>query len=248
MPKLLVFQHVPFEILGTLDPLLRSYGFRVRYVNFGRQPDARPRLNSYHGLVVLGGPMNVDQVDRHPHLSTEIELIREAIERQIPVLGICLGAQLIARALGAEVRANSQKEIGWYDVDLTDEGRSDPLLCHFAPREKLFQWHGDAFDLPRGAVHLAKSTGCDKQAFRVGDRVYGFQFHLEVDEPLIHRWLGVPIHAAELVRLKGVIDPEEIRRQTSECVGRLKQLSNDTFGEWVKLFGDVRRRAPHPHR
>ena len=96
MPKLLVLQHVAHEILGTLDPLLRSYGFRNRYVNFDREPEAQPTLDGYHGLAVLGGPMNVDQTDRYPHLATEIEVIHQALEREVPVLGICLGAQLVA--------------------------------------------------------------------------------------------------------------------------------------------------------
>src|SRR6266542_2726158 len=130
MPKLLVCQHVPYEPLGTLDPKLRRSGFRIRYVNFGRDPHARPTLEGYAGLVVLGGPMNVDQVDRHPHLATEVELVLEAIDRQIPVLGVCLGAQLIAKALGAAVRAGAKKEIGWHDVALTEVGGSDPLLGH----------------------------------------------------------------------------------------------------------------------
>ena len=247
MPRLLVCQHVAFEILGTLNPLFKSYGFRIRYVNFGRHPDARPGLDGYHGLVVLGGPMNVDQVDAHPHLATEVDLIRSALDRGIPVLGICLGAQLIARALGAAVGPNGEKEIGWYDVRPTDAGRADPLFAHFADSQKIFQWHGDTFSIPEGAVHLATSPGCSSQAFRYGDNVYGLQFHLEVDEALIERWLSVPVHRRELEELKGKIEPERIRRETSRHITQAKLLSDRTFGEFVKLFGPVRRREKHPH-
>ena len=241
MKKLLVCQHVAFEILGTLDPLLRSAGFRIRYVNFSREPDAQPQFDLYHGLVVLGGPMCLDEVDSYPHLSTELDLIRDAIRNDVPVLGVCLGAQLLARALGAGVGRNSEKEIGWYDVSVTDEGRNDPLFAHFRDTEKIFQWHGDTFEIPDGAVHLATSPTCSNQAFRYGDSAYGFQFHLEVDEPLIERWLSVPIHVAELAELEGRIDPEAIRRQTPENIARLGELSRGTFGAFIEMLGQRRR-------
>ena len=119
MRKLLVFQHVAFELLGTLHPLLKRRGFRIRYVNFQRDPDAQPVVDRYNGLVVLGGPMNCDQVRRFPHLLTEVAAIQRAIELGMPVLGICLGAQLLARALGARVRPNKEKEIGWFPLSPT---------------------------------------------------------------------------------------------------------------------------------
>ena len=237
MPRLLVCQHVPYEILGTLNPLLKSSGFRIRYVNFGRHPDAQPSLEGYHGLVVLGGPMSVNDTAEHPHLETEMRLIEQAMERDLPILGICLGAQLIARTLGSEVYASDEKEIGWYDVATTKNAASDPLVGHFEQREKIFQWHGDTFDLPRGALHLAVSSQCEQQAFRYGDNVYALQFHLEVDEPMIERWLNVPRHVQEIESLEGRIDPEAIRRETPAHIQRLKTLSDRTFGEFIKLFG-----------
>ncbi|MFQ5665545.1 MAG: gamma-glutamyl-gamma-aminobutyrate hydrolase family protein [Candidatus Binatia bacterium] len=242
MRKILVCQHVPFEILGTLDPLFKAAGMRIRYVNFGRHPDAQPSLDGYGGLVVLGGPMSVDQVDRHPHLITELALIRKAIDRNMPVLGICLGAQLIAKALGSAIHRNPEKEIGWYDVSPTASGREDPLLSHFRSCEKLFQWHGDTFATPEGAVHLASSPTCATQAFRYGRNVYGFQFHLEADERLIERWLRTPVFRREIESLHGRISTERIRHETREHIGRLKQLSDRTFGEFVKLCGVPNRR------
>jgi len=241
MKKLLVCQHVAFEILGTLDPLLRSSGFRIRYVNFSRHPEAEPRLDGYHGMVVLGGPMSVDQVDEHPHLATEVRLIENAIDRDIPILGICLGAQLVARALGARVGRNHEKEIGWYDVSPSEEGKADPLFSHFSKAEKIFQWHGDTFEVPSEAVHLASSPTCRNQAFRYRENVYGFQFHMEVDEPLIERWLNVPIHRAELEELEGRIDPDVIRRETPDHIARLKSLSDETFSNFIRLFGQRKR-------
>jgi GMP synthase (glutamine-hydrolysing) len=234
MPKLLVLKHVAHEPLGTLDPLLRRSGFRIRYVNFGREPEARPALDGYHGLVVLGGPMNVDDVAGHPHLAVERDLVASAFDRKLPVLGICLGAQMIARVLGARVTRSPEKEIGWHRVSPTAGGRADPLFEHFGESEHLFQWHEDALDLPAEAIHLASSESCANQAFRWGERVYGFQFHLEVDQPMVERWLRVPGLQQDLALIEG--GPERVRCDTAEHVRRLGELSARTFGRFIELF------------
>ena len=135
-PKVLVFQHVPYEPLGTLDPLLKEAGFRIRYVNFGREPGQRPQLERYEALIVLGGPMNSDQIDTFPNLITEVDILREAVARDMSVLGICLGAQLLAKALGGAVSRNEVREIGWCDIEMTDEGLSDPVLSALRPYRK----------------------------------------------------------------------------------------------------------------
>ncbi len=248
MSKLLVFQHVPYEILGTLNPLLKSHGFRIRYVNFGRYPDAKPSLDCYNGLVVLGGPMNVDQIEQYPHLATEISLIRDAISIGIPVLGICLGAQLIAKSLGAEIKRNPVREIGWYTVSPIREGKKDPLFNHFQDSEKIFQWHGDTFEIPEGAVRLASSPTCTNQAFRYRSNVYGFQFHLEVDERLVERWLRLPIFKKEMEDLADKTDPRSIRQETPLYIDRLKQLSDRTFTEFIRLFDLGNKRQALPSR
>lgn len=248
MPRLLVFQHVAYEILGTLDPLLRDAGFRIKYVNFERHPDAEPNLDSYDGLIVLGGPMNVDEVQDYPNLVTEVNLIKLAIDNEMPILGVCLGSQLLAKALGAKVTKNSEKEIGWYDVSSTSEGQEDPLISNFTQTEKIFQWHGDTFDLPKGAKLLASSPLCKNQAFKYGDNVYGFQFHLEVDKPMIERWLRVPGHKKEIEELDGKIDPEQIKSDTPEYISRLNDLSNSVFGNFLELFGYNKKRKTLPSR
>jgi GMP synthase (glutamine-hydrolysing) len=248
MPRLLVFQHVAHEILGTLDPLLRSHGFRIRYVNFGREPDALPEIEGYNGLVVLGGPMSADETDDYPHLATEVRLIAEAVDSGIPVLGICLGAQLLAKSLGADVKANHEKEIGWYDLEPTPEGVRDPLFEHFAATETVFQWHGDTFDIPDGGVHLARGRGCTNQAFRYGERAYGLQFHLEVDAALIERWLSIPAHIAEIESCGERICPEEVRCGIERHAQRLALIGEQTFAGFIALFGDLHRRNQGPHR
>lgn len=242
MYKTLVCQHVGYEILGTLNPLFKKSGFRIRYANFGRFPHLTTSLQGYHGLVILGGPMSVDEATLYPHLRHEMVLIEEALKREIPVLGICLGAQLIAKVLGAWVGRNTVKEIGWFPITLTDEGRKDPVLKHFHSPEPLFHWHGDTFEMPGGAVHLARSENCSHQAFRYGKKVYGLQFHLEVDEPMIERWLKVPYHRQQLEDLKGSVNPDRIREETHRYIHRLKELSRLTFGEFIRLFGEKKKR------
>ncbi len=236
MPKLLVFQHVPHEILGTLDPLLKEAGFRIKYINFGRENYKVLDLGGYDGLVVLGGPMNVDEVDLYPYLIPELKAVEEAMDGKMPMLGICLGSQLIAKALGARVRKNRVKEIGWYNIMPTKEAADDRLLSKLSGAEKIFQWHGDTFDIPDGAVHLARSADCENQAFKYGDNVYGLQFHLEVDKPMIKRWLADPVNVEELNGLKGVIDPEGIRRETDIYIDGLKELGASVFSEFIKLL------------
>lgn len=247
-PKILVFQHVPYEPLGTLDPLLKESGFRLRYVNFGRDPGHRPVLDKYAALIVLGGPMNSDQIEHYPNLITEVEIIREALDRDMSVLGICLGAQLLAKALGGSVSRNEVREIGWYDVTLTESGRADPVLSAFDDRQEVFQWHEDGIELPAGAEHLASSPASAVQAFRYGEHAYGFQFHLEVDRSLVERWLTVPANQPMLDAERGTIDPEQIRQQTPARIGALEALSRSTFSRWIDRFEPGSRRRVLPSR
>lgn len=247
-PKILVFQHVPYEPLGTLDPLLKEAGFRIRYVNFGREPESRPDLDGYQALIILGGPMNSDQIKSYPNLITEVEIIREAVDRQMSVLGICLGAQLLAKALGGSVSRNKTREIGWYDVELTDDGEKDPVLSEFEPVQPVFQWHEDGIQLPAGVEHLASSSASNVQAFRQGEHVYGFQFHLEVSRSLIERWLTVPANQSTLLDEAGRIDPEEIRQRSDNSISALEALSRETFSRWIERFEMAPRRQRLPSR
>ena len=238
MKQLLVLRHVPHETLGSLDPLLAAASITFQDVDFSQQPTAHPHLDGHCGLVLLGGPMNVDETEKYPHLSLELELIAEAIQRELPVLGICLGAQLIAKALGAPVYPNPVKEIGWYDLRPTQQASSDRLFAHLTRTEKVFQWHGDTFDIPRDAVHLASSPLCENQAFRYGKNVYGLQFHLEVDPTMIARWLDVPENQNEIASLGGEIDPQQIRHETPAYSKRLRELSQHIFAAFLRLIHD----------
>lgn len=242
MKRVLVFQHVAHEILGTLHPLLKDAGFRIRYANFGRHPDAKVAMDRYDGLVILGGPMGVYEAARFPHLEIEMEAIRQAIRADKPVLGICLGAQLIAASLGATVTPSHIKEIGWYEVSLTEDGRADPLLKELADCEWIFQWHGDVLEIPKEAVWLASSRACPAQAFRLGEKVYGFQFHLEVDEAMIERWLAVHLNQPDLQLLGGEDHARRIRSDTAKHIQQQTQLGNRVFSRYIDLFSTKQRR------
>jgi GMP synthase (glutamine-hydrolysing) len=247
MQELLVLQHVTHETVAAIESPLRRHGLRLHCVNFEEHPDAQPSADRCGGLIVLGGPMNVDQVDRFPHLGLETELIRAVIQRRVPVLGICLGAQLIAKALGAKVYAGGEKEIGWYDLTVTEAARTDPLFAHLHATERVFQWHGDTFDIPAGAVRLASSTLFPNQAFRYRDNVYALQFHLEVDEPVIERWLRVTINRQEIAALYGRIDPDAIRADTGLYIDRLRTLGERMFKKFAALFRPPESRSDRGH-
>jgi GMP synthase (glutamine-hydrolysing) len=190
-PSLLAIQHVPWE--GPHRILDACGGLEVHTAK-PLAGQALPGHDEVAGAVVMGGPMNVDDVERHPALASEREWLAEAVRRELPVLGICLGAQLLARALGAEVRAGQAPELGFAPVEVLDP--NDPVLGALAPRTMVLHWHGDVFDLPDGARHLARSDRTEVQAFRKGN-AWGVLFHPEADLALLEAWLAVPAMARE---------------------------------------------------
>jgi GMP synthase (glutamine-hydrolysing) len=242
MSRLLVFQHVAAEPLGTLDRLIRRRGHRIKFVNFERHPEAQPCLDRYRGLIVLGGPMNVEDHAHRAHLLTEMRAIESALRQDKPVLGICLGAQLLAHVLGAPIRRQREPEIGWYDVATTAAGRTDPVLAPLGDSAPLFQWHNYSFEIPSEAEHLARSSSCASQAFRYGKSAYGFQFHLEANQALIERWLATPAYRAELCAAAGVQDAEAIRARSLGEVAAMEQRAELVFGEFLDLVGRPLRR------
>ncbi len=248
MSRLLVFQHVAAEPLGTLDPLIRRRGHRIRFVNFERDPGALPSMERYRGLVVLGGPMNVRDRSDRAHLLTELRVIEQALKQDKPVLGICLGAQLLAHVLGAQVHLQPEPEIGWYPLELTDAGRDDPVLRPLGPSAPVFQWHGYTFDLPDGAVQLARTRTCEQQAFRWGDSAYGLQFHPEVDQRLIGRWLENPDYAQDLNHPALPHDAVQIAQQTHAHAAPMQRMAEPLFERFLDLVGRPERRIALPSR
>lgn len=181
------FQHVPFETLAMIEDWAKAKGCGISTTQFFNTDYQLPELNNYDALVVMGGPMGVADVYAYPWLTKEKEHIQAAIEAGKPVLGICLGAQLIADVLGSDVKPNGQKEIGWFPIQMTNEAKQHSLFSTWPENFIVFHWHGDKFDIPSGAVPLGASQACPTQGFVYQDRVIGLQFHLEMDELAIKR-------------------------------------------------------------
>ena len=174
----LVLKHVAVEGPGTLAPYLEARSWKLDTVELYTGDRLPKDARGYQAVIVMGGPMGVYDEAEYPFLHNEHNFLKRVIAQDVPLLGICLGSQLLAKALGARVYRNPQKEIGWYTVDLTSAGAAGPLFAGLPSSVPVFQWHGDAFDLPAGAISLASSPLCMNQAFRYGDRVYGSLFHL----------------------------------------------------------------------
>jgi GMP synthase (glutamine-hydrolysing) len=171
-------QHVPFEGLGSISPWIQVNGHRLTWTRF-HKGEMCPPVDDIDWLIVLGGPMNVYQEAEYPWLRMEKHLIEQALKKTKTVLGICMGAQLIADVLGAGIRSNRFREIGWFPVEKTDISTAVPLAAFLPKQLEVFHWHGDTFDLPDGTVRLAGSAACENQGFIYRDRLIALQFHLE---------------------------------------------------------------------
>ena len=188
-----VLQHVPFEGLGSITDWLTQRRAIVSHTRFF-ESISLPAVSDVDLLIVLGGPMGVHDEDRFPWLAEEKRFVRRCIDAGVKVLGICLGAQIIAAVLGSQVYANAHKEIGWFPVEKLPAAASDPIFTNFPDCLQVFHWHGDTLDLPNGARHVARSAGCEHQAFVYDERIIGLQFHLETTLPGVQQLIA---HCAE---------------------------------------------------
>ena len=239
MKRVKVLRNAADQALGNLEIVLRDSGLELDVVDCFADDWTAVVREGFHpdslaGLVVMGGTMNVDQTDRFAFLATEVEWVRAAIDAELPMLGICLGAQMMAKALGAKVYPNPVKEIGWYQIQLTREALGEGILAGSRPRETVFHWHGDTFDLPDGAVLLARGETCRQQAFRYGRRAYGLQFHPEMTAQMVDAWLAAPDISAEVASLDD-IDPDEIRRRAPESLEAMIPFAQRVFRGFAGL-------------
>lgn len=219
--QVLVLQHIECEGLGSLEDFFKEKGIHFDYRQLSDGDSVPKNLENYCAWILLGGPMNVYEEEKYPFLRQEGELLKEAFKKDFPTLGVCLGAQLIAKNLQASVTQGKRKEIGWYGIDLTRQGEKDPLF-HGVPNQfPVFQWHGDTFEIPDGGAHLASSGLFPHQAFRFGQKVYGLQFHVEVTQNMIQDW--VQTYTEEK------IDSEKIFKETGLLMESLKKISDQIY-------------------
>lgn len=229
--KVLVFQHVKGEGLGLFREFLARWAIPYDTVAF-HQGDSIPPLSDYDAVLVLGGPMNVYEEDRYPFLREEDRVIKQAVGEGKPYLGICLGAQLLAKALGAPVTANPVKEIGFGDVTLTDEAARDAVFGNLSGKFPVFQWHGDTFALPAGAVRLASSPDCPNQAFRYGSNAYAVQFHLEVTAAMVRQWARDG--QEELTSAGRPVVGELLPPDLTQRCAQLRRLAEPVFSNFLR--------------
>ena len=231
MKEVLVFQHDPFEDLGFFSEVLEKQrtAYRVLRLFHGEMPaEDWERIGA---LIILGGPMSVNDEEQFPFLRWEKRIIRAAIDEAVPVVGICLGAQLIATTLGTMVYHGRVKEIGWSPISITAHGQVDSLLGYLPENATVFQWHGDGFELPAGAIRLASSVNYKNQAFRVGKNIYALQFHLEVTPPMIARWIDE--RSKDLAQAPYIL-PDKILADTQNYAPILKYYGERFLSEFIR--------------
>jgi GMP synthase (glutamine-hydrolysing) len=231
----LVLRHTQAEGLGLLANALREHGVHHRYLDLPRGEPPPRDFRPVGGLIVLGGPMAAYEMDRHRFLATESELIERAVTAGRPVLGICLGAQLIAQVLGARVYRGERREVGWAPVTATPDGREDEVFGTVPERLTVFHMHEDTYELPPDAKNLASSPLYEQQAFRWGDFVYGFQFHIEFTDTMITKLATEPESRAFLTG--GGADPQRLLAETPGHLRELTAVSQRVFSSFFNQCG-----------
>lgn len=230
-----VIRHLAFEDLASFSSVLQVNGYQINYVeaaDFALKPGELKRIDALSDdlLVILGGPISVNDHAMFPFIEAEIDLLAQRIAADKPTLGICLGAQLIARALGADIYPGNIKEIGWYDIHLTAEGEQSALRYLSAEHCSMMHWHGETFDLPEEAILLASSKVYKNQAFSYGERVLALQFHPEVTQGSMEKWfIG---HIGEIMQTEEV-SVEILRSDTHYFANQLEVQSELFFNSWL---------------
>jgi GMP synthase (glutamine-hydrolysing) len=233
MKSLLILQHEPHEGIGAWEPIFRGQGRKVVTKNLfaGEKVPLEEELIAFDGIVIMGGPMSANDGEKLEFIRDELKMIPQALELKIPLLGICLGSQLIAKALKSKVYSGKQKEIGWYPLQLRPSAEKDPMFGSLSSPVFMFQWHGETFDLPSGAIHLAASSLYPNQAFRYTDRIYGLQFHCEMTDAMIRDWIEKGRKEIEEAGLEAV----KILEDTPKYLPTLRHWAHSIAQKWLAL-------------
>jgi GMP synthase (glutamine-hydrolysing) len=238
--NVLVLQHIACEPPGEFEDALLERGAALHRVELD-EGERLPDWREFDAIVAMGGPMSVNDDADHPWLTAEKRAIGEAVRAGLPYWGACLGVQLLAAGLGARVYAGDRPEVGVLDVELTGDGRADPVFAGLPARFPTLQWHSDTFDLPDGAVRLASSPAYPNQAFRVGRSAYGVQFHVEVSQEMAAEWGRVPAYVESAAKSLG---EGGIERLLGEFAGQRKAMlshARTMFEAWLELAAPVAR-------
>ena len=222
---ILIIKHISIEGPGTIGEFFKNTSWEVTTCELDKGGILPDDLSKVEAVIILGGSMNVYEEEKYPFLKTEDRFLKQAIQQEIPILGICLGAQLLAKACGAKVRKTRNKEIGWYMVHLTEEGGKDLFFDGVDKEFNVFQQHEDTFALPEKATLLTTAPVCGNQAFRVGRRAYGLQFHIEVTDCMIKDWIGKYLESPDIqLQLEGrqmLIDYYQIKEEFDRQANRM---------------------------
>ncbi len=232
--RVLVLQHIACEHPGAFSEVMDERRVERVAVELD-EGEPLPDWREFDAVLAMGGPMGAGDDAEHPWLAAEKRLVREAVDAGRPFLGICLGVQLLAAALDAPVRALESPEVGLLPVELTPEGRRDPLFFGLGDPLVSLQWHGDTFELPAGAVLLASSPVAPNQAFRSGARAYGIQFHLEVSGEMAREWAEVPAYRASLAETLGERAGAEFIAEVERRAGELQPAARRLFSNWLDV-------------
>ena len=222
--KIHYLQHVPFEGLASIEPWAKSKGHSLSATRFYNN-EPLPSVVDIDWVVIMGGPMNIYEESQYPWLVQEKKFIEQAIEKEKNILGICLGSQLIADVLGAKALRNPEQEIGWFPIELTKDAQTSKIFNVLPQQLTVFHWHGDTFELPHGAIRMAKSEGCENQAFIYGERVIALQFHLESTKASVQEI--IKNCTDEIVEGRYIQNPDEMLsrednfRQINEAMHRM---------------------------
>lgn len=229
MAKIWVLQHHPVEDLGGIAEALEEAALAWQYVRVFDRAPVPPDMKGAGGLIVMGGPETVYQLDRYPYLRDEMRLMESALRDNKPILGVCLGAQLLAAVLGATVKRGESREIGWYSVQLGETAKDDRLMQGLPTEFMAAHWHSDVFELPNGAVALASSDKTAIQAFRFGDKAYGLLFHAEITQERLGRLVG---EFREDLKRVG-IDGDSFVADAPQYLPALSTIGKTMFSRWA---------------